>query len=603
MLHVLLLIAIIVATLLNSAYFYNSTAFAYYGFCITVSLFTIISIFALPEKKQSFFKLPVLLFGLWCLYVLLNYFTNRATLVFTIYSIVLYFLLLRAIVLFSTPNFKFKPFFIGIVGIAVIESVYCILQFLGICKSENRLIAVTGSWNNPNVTAIFLSLTVPIFLYLFKVKNKKAVVTGFSFLLIALLLLKCRAAYIGTVLSVIIFYALEYQFINWIKNNKNSITAKALFILALMIIIPLSSQLYNAKKASADGRKFIWKLSAQMIPEKPLIGYGYGFFEKEYNLYQADYIKNGKATAEELINAGPVIMPHNELLQNAVEGGIVGLLLISLFFGSILFAHRQKNENQTVLNSEPALPTQKSYFNLAYTGVVSFVVMSMVNSTIQIVPVMCLTIIYTAIVCSPLKNISLIKLSFLQNRKPFYIFSKIGILTISLYSSYLIFGMARADILNKKTKLLTEKGNYKEALQIMPALEPYLKENPNYWKNYGTIYFQNHSYNEALKCFEKAQSLSSLPDVYNGTGVSHEKLKQYPQAVLQYETLTALYPTKFLYKMWLLKAYLKNRETAKAIALANDIILLKPKIPSEKVNEYKKMCRTLISNLEKQNIN
>lgn len=70
-----------------------------------------------------------------------------------------------------------------------------------------------------------------------------------------------------------------------------------------MIVIPLSSQLYNAKKASADGRKLIWKLSAQMIPEKPLTGYGYGFFEKEYNLHQANYIKIGKASPEELINA------------------------------------------------------------------------------------------------------------------------------------------------------------------------------------------------------------------------------------------------------------------------------------------------------------
>lgn len=529
-----------------------------------------------------------------------NYSAQRATLVFTIYSIVLYFLLLSATALFSIPNFKFKQFFLGIAGISTIESLYCILQFLGVCKGENKLIAVTGSWNNPNVTAIFLSLTVPIFLYLFKEKYKKAVLFGFSSLLIALILLKCRAAFIGTVLSVIIFYTLEYQFINWIKNKKNNITAKALFVLGLMIVIPLSSQLYNAKKASADGRKLIWKLSAQMIPEKPLTGYGYGFFEKEYNLHQANYIKIGKASPEELINAGPVIMPHNELLQNAVEGGITGVLLISLFFGSILFALKQKKVNQTILKTETPFHPQNSYFNLAYASTVSFIAMSMVNSTIQIVPVMCLAIIYTAIICSTLKNTPFLKPSFLQNRRTLSILSKTGMLAASLYSAYLILGMARADGLNKKTTLLIKNADYQQVLQIMPALEPYLKENPNYWKNYGTVYFQNHSYSEALSCFKKAQSLSSLPDIYNGAGICLEKLKQYPQAIMQYEILTALYPAKFSYKMRLLKAYLKNKETDKAIALANYIVLLKPKIPSEKVNQYKNMCRTLLKNLEKQ---
>lgn len=367
-----------------------------------------------------------------------------------------------------------------------------------------------------------------------------------------------------------------------------------------MIVIPLSSQLYNAKKASADGRKLIWKLSAQMIPEKPLTGYGYGFFEKEYNLHQANYIKIGKASPEELINAGPVIMPHNELLQNAVEGGITGVLLISLFFGSILFALKQKKVNQTILKTETPFHPQNSYFNLAYASTVSFIAMSMVNSTIQIVPVMCLAIIYTAIICSTLKNTPFLKPSFLQNRRTLSILSKTGMLAASLYSAYLILGMARADGLNKKTTLLIKNADYQQVLQIMPALEPYLKENPNYWKNYGTVYFQNHSYSEALSCFKKAQSLSSLPDIYNGTGICLEKLKQYPQAIMQYEILTALYPAKFSYKMRLLKAYLKNKETAKAIALANYIVLLKPKIPSEKVNQYKNMCRTLLKNLEKQ---
>lgn len=601
-LQVTLLFIIIALTLLNTGYFYMPTAIAYYGFCIAVFLFTITSIFPLTNNRQPGFKTPILIFGLWCLYVLFNYMTNRASLVFTIYSFALYFLLLSATSLFNNPNFKCKTLFIGIVGIATIESAYCILQFLGVFKTENKFYPVTGSWNNPNVTAIFLALAVPVFLYLFRTRYKKIILTGFLSLLIALLLLKCRAAFIGIILSVIIFYSLEYQFINWIKNKKNRTTVKALFILGLLISIPLSSQLYNAKKASADGRKFIWKVSAIMATDKPLTGYGYGFFEKEYNLYQANYIKQGKASIEELANAGPVIMPHNELIQNIVEGGTIGLLLIVLFFGSILLTLRSKI-NQNDLNSQNDSHSLNSCFNLAYAGIVSFTAMSMVNSTMQIVPVMCLCIVYAAIICSGLKESRFfVNLGFIQNKRTFTILSKTVILITNLFLSYIIFGTASADRENKKAKLLKEAGEYEQALLIMPNLEPFLKEDPNYWKNYGAIYFEKHLYNEALVCFKKAQIRSTLPNIYYATGVCYEELKQYPEAIQEFETLTALYPSKFLYRMKLLKAYLKNKESSKAVVLAQQIIQLQPKIPSEKVNQYKKKCRILLKNLERQKI-
>lgn len=216
----------------------------------------------------------------------------------------------------------------------------------------------------------------------------------------------------------------------------------------------------------------------------------------------------------------------------------------------------------------------------------------------QIVPVMCLCIVYSAIICSGLKESQIFaNLSFITNKTAFTILSKIGVLFTSLYSSYLIFGMASADLQNKKAKALKEALQYEQALQIMPNLEPFLKTDPSYWKNYGAIYFEKQLYHEALNCFQKAQALSSLPDIYLGTGICYEKLKQYPEAIHQYETLTALYPIKFSYRMRLLKGYLKNKETSKAAALAAEIIQLQPKIPSEKVNQYKKRCQILLKNL------
>lgn len=603
LLTVLLLITIAIG-LFNTETFYSSTAFAYYGFCTIALSFVISSSFLNSTKNTGLIlKVPLLLFGLWCCYVLLHYFTNTGTSVFTIYCVVLYFLLLKASALFSTSNFKFKLFFIGITGIATLESLYCLCQFFGYFTTANKNFAVTGSWSNPNVTAIFLALTVPVFLFMFQEKYKKIVWAGFLSLLVALLLLKCRAAFIGTVLSVIIFYGLEYDFIAWAKDKKNKTTAKALLILGLLILIPLSSQLYNAKKASADGRKFIWRLSAIMATEKPVTGYGYGYFEKEYNLYQANYIQKGKATPEELENAGPVIMPHNELLQNAVEGGGIGLVLIVLFFGSLLITVKEKNRtyrNELDLqdNVEIISKTKKNIFNLSYAGVVAFIGMSMVNSTIQIVPVMCMMIIYAAIICSTLIPLPLpVKFSFIEKSKAISILYKSLVIITSIYFLYLLFGMVIADKQNKKAKLLKESGYYEQALQIMYTLKPYLEEDSYYWENYGRIHFRAQNFQEAIVCFKKAQTLSALPSLFIGAGKNYEKLQQYSQAIKEYETLISLNPTKFSYRMLLLEAYLKNKDSAKAIKIAQRIIQLKPKIPSEKVNRYKNICGVLLKNL------
>lgn len=593
-----LLLLVIAVGLINTETFYSSSAFAYYGFCIFTSIFVIISSFFNSTKNNNIIlKTPLLLFGLWCCYVLFHYFTNTSTLVFTIYCVALYFLLIKVTSFFSTPNFNFALFLICIAVIALIESIYCIGQFLGFFKTQNELFAVTGSWNNPNVIAIFLALTTPIFLFLFQSRFRKIALTGFTTLLIALILLKCRAAFIGTILSVIVFYGLEYNFIGWVKDKKNKSSAIALLILSLLFIIPISSQLYNAKKASADGRKFIWKLSTQMATEKPLTGYGYGFFEREYNLFQANYIKQGKATAEELANAGPVIMPHNEILLNVVEGGFIGLCILMLFLGSLVLVIKKREK-------ETATGFNNSVFNLSYAGIVAFIGISMVNSTIQIVPIMCIFIIYTAIICSVLEPIRLpAYLSFLEINKGISILTKTTITSGSLYVLYLLFGMATADNLNKKAALLKKEKNYKQALQVMPSLEENINSYADYWINYGAIYLETQQYSKALNCMRLAKKWSSLPEIYSGSGFCYEKLQQYPQAIREYETLVALYPTKFLYRMVLLGTYMKNKDNTKAIALAKEIIKLKPKIPSKEVNQYKKMCSTLLKKLGVQKVN
>jgi tetratricopeptide (TPR) repeat protein len=284
-------------------------------------------------------------------------------------------------------------------------------------------------------------------------------------------------------------------------------------------------------------------------------------------------------------------MAYNEAIQNLVEGGVIGLLLILLFFGSLLFSIRQKrkvNLNCTININQDDLRDKNSVFNLAYAGVAGFMTMSMFNFAIQGVPVMTLFIIYSAMICSQKDPLSISpKFSFL-NTKWVRLVTKISICIGCLYLFFVLLHIAHADMLNKKASILKKEGHFKEALQLMPKLEHWLKEESNYWKNYGNILFLNKEYGAALKCLSKAKTTSSSPDLYLGSGVCYQKLHQYREAVIQYQQLVLLNPSKFNYRFRLMTAYLQNKDTLNTLLTAQGIINLKPKIPSDEVVKYKK---------------
>ncbi|CAA9198749.1 O-antigen ligase family protein [Flavobacterium collinsii] len=586
----ILLLMIIAGGLLNINWFFNPIFASYYVFCLLSLVFIILTLVnVIRGPFQLYLNLPSSYLGLWCLYILLRNTASKLDLdTFLIYMSVNFLLIVSATTVFNSPTFNLKRFFSGIMAIAAIESCYCILQYLGFIRSKSEFFIVTGTWINPNVTAQFLAMCVPVFLYSFKNKRKKIYQGGFALLLIALILLKCRAAFIGTLIATIVYFTLEYSFISWVRNQRNKTVVKAFVIIGLFFTLSMVNQLYISKIASSQGRTFIWKLSSMMITEKPVFGYGYGLFEKEYNLYQANYIKKGKASLQELQNAGPTTVAQNEFLQNAVEGGLIGVSLMLLFLGSLIIVVRQKKNNPKITASKNSL------LNLTYAAILSFVSMAMVNFTIQSVPAMTMLSIFAALLYRNIKTAEFSKtITFQKNAS---LFVCVLSMTITLCLSYRIVSVAFNDTQNKKAFLLKKEGKTQEALLCIKALESVLKSNRDYWKNYAGIYFQMMDYGSALKCLERAKITSANPELYLATGVCHEKLQQYPKAIQQYNQLVLLQPSKFAYRFQLMNAYMQNKDSINTIAVARQIIDLYPKIPSQKVTQYKKAAYNVLNN-------
>jgi O-antigen polymerase len=184
-----------------------------------------------------------------------------------------------------------------------------------------------GIFQQANVLASFMATTLILAGYLLQeIECKKTQ----AFLLITALLnmwvitiTMSRTGYLAIIVALILLSPWAYQ-----QHKKRF----AIFILTLFIAIGLASLkgegalgARNLDNLNEGGvRVQIYSHSWKMVKEKPLIGYGYGGFEKNYLITHAERVKNGELPKSNL----HLTHPHNETLFWAVEGGIVPLLAI-----------------------------------------------------------------------------------------------------------------------------------------------------------------------------------------------------------------------------------------------------------------------------------
>jgi O-antigen polymerase len=204
-----------------------------------------------------------------------------------------------------------------------------------------------GIFQQPNVLASFMATTLILAGYLLQELNNKKL--QLFLLLTALLnmwvitITMSRVGYLGSLLAIFFFIPWAWQ------NNKQRL---AVFIIAVLLGAGLATTISTAIKGDAlaarnieslkEGgiRTQIYQHSWQMIKEKPLMGWGYGGFEKYYLITQAERVKNHEMLPS---RQAQLTHPHNDTLYWAVEGGIVllvAILLLAIAFIGLLRAFK-----------------------------------------------------------------------------------------------------------------------------------------------------------------------------------------------------------------------------------------------------------------------
>ena len=280
---ILFLIGLLIAgSLININTFGPPTLSAYLFYTTLGSLLAVIAGIGLIRNKQPFQisnPLPIIVLTLLVVYYVFNGLVNGNGGINLRHYIILSdaVLLISFCALLSKGQINLLAISKIITITTIIESLICILHQFGIILSLDALFKVTGSNENPNVTAMFLTMAVPsMLLVLFRpsgssnpimVSNPYRILSATSIILclIALTLLQCLTAFIGATVCVTLILNHQYQLLHKLQTKFSKPIIIIIVATTLCLTAIAFTLLYHSKQATSDGRLFIWKISLQAI--------------------------------------------------------------------------------------------------------------------------------------------------------------------------------------------------------------------------------------------------------------------------------------------------------------------------------------------------
>lgn len=523
---------------------------------VFISLGLFISLALIPVSRLYINPIILYITG-WAVYILIHTFVRGECEWYQSGYFITGFIYMASLInLINRGALTYKQVVIIFSGIGILEAGWCILQFVHLLPPANSLFPVSGSFDNPNITAMYLTATLPFIL--FKEKKKLVVFAALGILMTAILILKCRTAYLGVTIIFIIYACIYLPVIPYIKKSSNVLRIVSTACILLILFVG-AFQLYHLKKESADGRRFIWKVTAQMIAEKPVFGYGYGLFDRNYNLQQAKYFKENKGSVQERRNARHVYSAYNEYMEQTAKGGIIGGVFFATFL-AILVARAYRCKNKA-----------------AFAILLSIGTMSLTNFVHTALPVWILLLTVAGLLSADCK-------------KSFYInstFTK-GICVSALIPVVLLIFMFNAQ---RQLKISID-----EQISSSERLEQYATaagSSEIYLRLYAKSLMKAQKYEKALGVLCKAQKYTSSPSLFRAKATCLEYLERFEEAVGNIETIYYMLPTDDDAKFKLMLLYDALSKTDKMRTIACDIKSL-DKPESRKVNFYKNIADSLL---------
>ena len=434
----------------------------------------------------------------------------------------------------------------------VLECIYALAQFFKILPTYNRYYAYTGSFDNPAVFAMLLSVCVPIAIYYANNKtisqNRRIIWwVGAAGMLVFIGLSESRTGFISAIISSAIVLLSASDIL-----HKKLLNRKVVLIL-LPLIVLLAFLLYRFKADSANGRLLMWRVSMEMIKEHPVLGWGHDGFTAHYMEYQAQYLTENPDSPFILL-ADNVNNPFNEYLLVLVNYGIVGF---SLLLGLLILLFK-------------SLKSLSEMYKPLMTGLaVGIIIWSFFSYPFSVPIVWVIVSLILIVAFFPLVG----------NH-----YAKSGI-TLSLLCVVGLFMAIHSFIPEREWKIISQRSMLGETETVLPdyaRLYDQLNTNWKFMYNYGAeLHFSKH-YNESLSILEECQTMLNDYDVQMLIGDCLQNIGDTIAAIVHYNHAGKMVPSKFLPQYYIMNLCLYKGDTLNAVITANAILTKEVKVNQSK---------------------
>jgi O-antigen ligase len=474
-----------------------------------------------------------------------------------------------------------------------VQLVMLLLQARGTVSSYNSFFPLTGINENPNVTAILLVMVVPLLWE--RVKGKKLRVMYVILLAVTLLfvvLLKCRTAYVGLAVMVLVEVASHEKVQGWWRQR--TMFQRTGMESGLVLVLLLSGfGLYQMKQDSADGRRLVWKVSAEMVREHPL-GIGTGMFEHDYNLQQGAYFASGEATDAERWVSDTVYMAYNDYLEQGVETGLPGALLLITFYGTLLWtAYRRRNRTALMLTAAAVVMSGINFF---YATIQPWIVLLSAGSINEGLRTKTITKNENNNQNdnedekhNDNENENEKERTGIGRRTGSVLFS-LGLLLLLGWQPRLLWSQYQLGQLTRQA----EKGEPIDR-QEAETLGKSISTSEAYWTFMYRQYASRKEYEKALQSIEQAKRYTSVPSVYFYAFDCLDRLGRAEDGIREVETIRRMSPLNLTAKSILMQWYDRQGDTLAAQGMAREILSTPVKVKNARSEAIrrgaKKMCR------------
>ena len=369
-------------------------------------------------------------------------------------------------------------------------------------------------------------------------------------------------------IAVIILLMIYQEAKRWVKTDALRLWGRIVGV-GLLLVVML--YIFSVKQESTGGRRFILERTWELIEERPLTGYGWHGFEREYMPHQADFFKTHPDSPAAWY-ADEISHPLNEFLYLWVDFGIIAPILLLLLFATPYYIYYKRKGRILGMLLSP----------------VSVVLVFSLTSYPFLYPLPWVVMVLTYMVMMR-KPIGILK----QRYRKTVVVASIGACIAGLA---LMIWEITCEHEWAKLNRAVERHYTAAVIDRYDRLSGHYSSNPRFLYSYMVAQYKVSRLDEAIRTYQQLRKYADTYDMELLVGDAYRHLQQHKDALQHYENAMWMCPVRFAPLEGMMQTYIDNGDAFHADSMAQ-VILSKPvKVPSLQVEEIKKKAREDVVN-------